>query len=83
MSPHQCHTPLAPEGYPVGYNFHPLGMEVYPSSNGSSSNLFIINYACIHTLFCAPKCDCVDEPDELLSSTDANPPPMMTVVSQT
>lgn len=36
---------LSLEGYPAGHDFHPLGMEVYPSRNGSSSNLFIVNHA--------------------------------------
>ncbi|KAF8557148.1 hypothetical protein OG21DRAFT_1505795 [Imleria badia] len=36
---------LTLDGYPAGHDFHPLGMEVYPSHNGSSSNLFIVNHA--------------------------------------
>ncbi|KAG9314837.1 hypothetical protein JVU11DRAFT_3933 [Chiua virens] len=31
--------------YPAGHDFHPLGMDVYPSTNGSSSTLFIVNHA--------------------------------------
>lgn len=33
------------EGYPEGHDFHPLGLEIYPSHNGNSSNLFVINHA--------------------------------------
>lgn len=33
------------EGYPQGHDFHPLGMEVYPSYNGNASNLFVVNHA--------------------------------------
>ena len=36
---------LTLEGYPAGHDFHPLGMEIYPSHNGSSSNLFVVNHA--------------------------------------
>ena len=36
---------LALEGYPTGHDFHPLGMEIYPSHNASPSSLFIVNHA--------------------------------------
>lgn len=32
-------------GYPPEHDFHPLGMEIYPSHDGSPSNLFIVNHA--------------------------------------
>ncbi|KAF9236259.1 hypothetical protein BU15DRAFT_89204 [Melanogaster broomeanus] len=31
--------------YPDGHDFHPLGMEIYPSKDGAPSNLFIVNHA--------------------------------------
>ena len=43
---------IALEGYPEGHDFHPLGLDVYPSSSqprpdddGASSNLFVVNHA--------------------------------------
>jgi hypothetical protein len=36
---------LALTGYPEGHDFHPLGLEIYPSYAGNSSNLFVINHA--------------------------------------
>ncbi|KAG8213310.1 hypothetical protein J3R82DRAFT_11789 [Butyriboletus roseoflavus] len=33
------------KGYPTTHDFHPLGMEIYPSRDGSSSNLLIVNHA--------------------------------------
>ncbi|KAI6033327.1 hypothetical protein EDC04DRAFT_2897955 [Pisolithus marmoratus] len=31
--------------YPGGHDFHPFGMDVYPSKAGAPSNLFVINHA--------------------------------------
>lgn len=31
--------------YPDGHDFHPLGLEVWPSVNGENSNLFVVNHA--------------------------------------
>ena len=37
---------IALEGYPEGHDFHPLGLDVYPSQpNEPSSNLFVVNHA--------------------------------------
>ncbi|KAF9223923.1 hypothetical protein BS17DRAFT_125777 [Gyrodon lividus] len=33
------------DNYPDGHDFHPLGMDIYPSENGAPSNLFIVNHA--------------------------------------
>ncbi|KAG7451138.1 arylesterase [Guyanagaster necrorhizus] len=33
------------ENYPEGHDFHPLGVKVWPSYAGNSSNLFIVNHA--------------------------------------
>lgn len=33
------------EGYPAKHDFHPLGIEIYPSFNGNASNLFVVNHA--------------------------------------
>jgi 3',5'-cyclic AMP phosphodiesterase CpdA len=33
------------KGYPQGHDFHPLGLEIYPSHGGSASNLFVVNHA--------------------------------------
>ena len=32
-------------GYPLGHDFHPLGLEIYPSYAGNASNLFVANHA--------------------------------------
>lgn len=37
--------PLALKGYPKEHDFHPLGLEIYPSYAGNASNLFVINHA--------------------------------------
>ena len=37
------------QGYPAAHDFHPLGMDIYPSHNHASSNLFIVNHARAHT----------------------------------
>lgn len=31
--------------YPQGHDFHPLGLEIYPSHGGNASNLFVVNHA--------------------------------------
>jgi hypothetical protein len=36
---------LTLKGYPAGHDFHPLGLDIYPSYAGNSSNLFVINHA--------------------------------------
>jgi len=36
---------LALVGYPPEHDFHPLGLEVYPSHAGNASNLFVANHA--------------------------------------
>lgn len=36
---------LTLEGYPNGHDFHPLGLEIYPSHAGNASNLFVVNHA--------------------------------------
>jgi hypothetical protein len=33
------------KNYPEGHDFHPLGLEIYPSYGGNSSNLYVINHA--------------------------------------
>ncbi|KAL0955081.1 hypothetical protein HGRIS_003998 [Hohenbuehelia grisea] len=33
------------EGYPADHDFHPLGLEIYPSRGGKPSNLFVVNHA--------------------------------------
>ncbi|TFK47841.1 calcium-dependent phosphotriesterase [Heliocybe sulcata] len=32
------------EGYPAGHDFHPLGLEIWPSFAGNASNLFVVNH---------------------------------------
>jgi hypothetical protein len=32
-------------GYPEDHDFHPIGMDVFPSLEGDASNLFVINHA--------------------------------------
>lgn len=41
--------PITIENYPMGHDFHPLGMEAYPSKAGATSNLFIVNHARANT----------------------------------
>lgn len=41
--------PVTLDNYPEGHDFHPLGMEVYPSKVGAPSNLFIVNHARANT----------------------------------
>jgi len=33
------------KGFPTGHDFHPLGLEVYPSYAGNASNLYVVNHA--------------------------------------
>ncbi|KAF4596680.1 hypothetical protein EYR38_008068 [Pleurotus pulmonarius] len=37
------------QNYPEGHDFHPLGLEISPSHNGNTSNLFVVNHAREHT----------------------------------
>ncbi|KAG6872676.1 hypothetical protein C0995_007785, partial [Termitomyces sp. Mi166 len=37
-------------GYPAGHDFHPLGIEIYPSHAGNTSNVYIINHARARTV---------------------------------
>ncbi|KZT22359.1 calcium-dependent phosphotriesterase [Neolentinus lepideus HHB14362 ss-1] len=32
------------KGYPAGHDFHPLGLEIWPSYGGNASNLFVVNH---------------------------------------
>ncbi|KAL1659780.1 hypothetical protein GGF50DRAFT_107163, partial [Schizophyllum commune] len=32
-------------GYPPDHDFHPLGLDIYPSHDGEPSNLFVVNHA--------------------------------------
>ena len=32
-------------GYPHGHDFHPLGIQVWPSHDGGESNLYVVNHA--------------------------------------
>ncbi|KAF8896401.1 hypothetical protein BD779DRAFT_1495698 [Infundibulicybe gibba] len=41
---------LSLRDYPAGHDFHPLGLEVYPSYAGNSSNLYVINHARARTV---------------------------------
>jgi hypothetical protein len=36
---------LVLKNYPKGHDFHPLGLDIYPSYGGNASNLFVINHA--------------------------------------
>jgi DNA-binding beta-propeller fold protein YncE len=36
---------LTLKDYPAGHDFHPLGLDIYPSYNGNASNLFVVNHA--------------------------------------
>lgn len=36
---------LTLQGYPSAHDFHPLGMDIYPSTDGAPSTLFIVNHA--------------------------------------
>ncbi|GLB40210.1 putative serum paraoxonase arylesterase 2 [Lyophyllum shimeji] len=38
------------EGYPEGHDFHPLGVEIYPSYAGNASNLYVVNHARARTV---------------------------------
>ncbi|EGN98709.1 hypothetical protein SERLA73DRAFT_181313 [Serpula lacrymans var. lacrymans S7.3] len=42
---HGSPQPVSLDNYPEAHDFHPLGLEIYPSHAGDSSNLFIINHA--------------------------------------
>ncbi|KAG6909873.1 hypothetical protein DXG01_014909 [Tephrocybe rancida] len=38
------------KGYPAGHDFHPLGVEVYPSYAGNTSNVYVVNHARARTV---------------------------------
>ncbi|KAI6018051.1 hypothetical protein BKA83DRAFT_4317589 [Pisolithus microcarpus] len=38
-------SPVALTNYPEGHDFHPIGIDVYPSKAGAPSNLFLVNQA--------------------------------------
>ncbi|RDB25970.1 Serum paraoxonase/arylesterase 1 [Hypsizygus marmoreus] len=38
------------KGYPAQHDFHPLGIEIYPSYAGNASNLYVINHARARTV---------------------------------
>ncbi|KAG6837377.1 hypothetical protein H0H93_010535 [Arthromyces matolae] len=38
------------KGYPAGHDFHPLGVEIYPSYAGNTSNVYIVNHARARTV---------------------------------
>lgn len=38
------------KGYPAGHDFHPLGVEIFPSYAGNASNLYVINHARARTV---------------------------------
>ncbi|KAF8071737.1 arylesterase [Lyophyllum atratum] len=37
-------------GFPAGHDFHPLGVEIYPSYAGNTSNLYVVNHARARTV---------------------------------
>ncbi|KAF5367543.1 hypothetical protein D9758_003669 [Tetrapyrgos nigripes] len=37
------------QDYPAGHDFHPLGIEIYPSFAGNASNMYVVNHAREHT----------------------------------
>ncbi|KAG6865733.1 hypothetical protein C0991_012379 [Blastosporella zonata] len=37
-------------GYPAGHDFHPLGVEIYPSYAGNKSNVYVVNHARARTV---------------------------------
>ncbi|KAH9481410.1 hypothetical protein JR316_0005936 [Psilocybe cubensis] len=41
---YQAHR-ITLKNYPEGHDFHPLGLEIWPSYSGNSSNLYVINHA--------------------------------------
>ncbi|KAF9475394.1 arylesterase [Pholiota conissans] len=44
VAPNKAHR-IVLKDYPEGHDFHPLGVEVWPSYAGNSSNLYVINHA--------------------------------------
>ncbi|KAI6003381.1 hypothetical protein EDC04DRAFT_3146955 [Pisolithus marmoratus] len=38
-------SPITLANYPEGHDFHPTGMDAYPSKAGAPSNLFVVNHA--------------------------------------
>ena len=36
---------LTLEGYPAGHDFHPLGLDIYPSHDQEASTMFVVNHA--------------------------------------
>ncbi|KAK7454649.1 hypothetical protein VKT23_011403 [Stygiomarasmius scandens] len=39
------HVRIVLDNYPAGHDFHPLGIEVYPSYSGNASNMYVVNHA--------------------------------------
>ncbi|KAH6909010.1 arylesterase [Coprinopsis sp. MPI-PUGE-AT-0042] len=37
-------------GYPEGHDFHPLGLDIWPSHEGENSNLYVVNHARARTV---------------------------------
>lgn len=37
-------------GYPEGHDFHPLGLDIWPSHEGEHSNLYVVNHARARTV---------------------------------
>lgn len=44
VAPNRAHR-IELEGYPVGHDFHPLGVAVWPSHAGNASNVYVVNHA--------------------------------------
>ncbi|PPQ67507.1 hypothetical protein CVT25_006048 [Psilocybe cyanescens] len=44
ISVNQAHR-ITLKNYPQNHDFHPLGLEIWPSYSGNSSNLYVINHA--------------------------------------
>ena len=44
LAAHRAH-PISLANYPPNHDFHPLGIAIWPSHNGNSSNLFVVNHA--------------------------------------
>ena len=44
LATHRAH-PISLTNYPPNHDFHPLGTAIWPSHDGNSSNLFVVNHA--------------------------------------
>jgi hypothetical protein len=44
-TPGRAPQPIALTEYPQEHDFHPLGLEIWPSHDGNGSNLYVINHA--------------------------------------